>query len=133
MDLRRDLLLFDQEDRVIKEAEAEYSDGNQQKEELELQKDMSDQLLQELVQESEKATEGSTQKEGAAYSQENPVQLGIFKNLEGNRYPNNGRTPMKRGRKSLKVLREADDKVREQQKIYQLFKKGKGKGLPSES
>ena len=133
MDLRRDLQLFDQEDGSTKEAESEIHDGEQQKDKLELQKDLSDQLLRELVEEPETAKEGITQKEGAESAQENPVQLGIFKNLEGNRHPNYGKTPMKRGRKSLKVLREADGKVREQQKINQLFKKGKGKCLPAES
>ena len=133
MDLRRDLQLFDQEDGSTKEVEAENLDVEQQKNELEFQKDLSDQLLQELVEEPKTTIEGSIQKEGTELIQENPVQLGIFKNLEGNRHPNYGRTPMKRGRKSLKVLREADGKVREKQKINQLFNKGKGKCLPTES
>lgn len=59
-------------------------------------------------------------------------QLGISMNWEGNKVPNCGKTSMKRGRKSLKELREADGKAWEQLKISYLFKKGKGKSLPME-
>ena len=76
--------------------------------------------------------EGSSKKETTEYAQENLVQLGILQNLEGNKFPYCGRIPTKRGRKSLKEVREADGNVREQQKIRHLFNKGKGKCLPME-
>ena len=63
---------------------------------------------------------------------ENLDQLGISMHWEGNKVPNCGKTSVKRGRKSLKELREADGKAREQLKISYLFNKGKGKSLPME-
>lgn len=73
MDLRRDLQLFDQEDRTTKEAESENQNEEQQKTKLEFQKDLSDQLLRELVKEAETVKEGSSQKEVAELVQENPA------------------------------------------------------------
>lgn len=65
----------------------------------------------ELAIDAETDKEGSSKKETIEYAQENLVQLGIVKNLEGNRFPNYGRMPTKRGRKSLKEFREVDGKV----------------------
>ena len=53
-------------------------------------------------------------------------------NQEGIRTPNYGSLKVKRGRKSLKELREADGQAKEQQKISDIFNVGKGKVLPKE-
>jgi hypothetical protein len=51
-------------------------------------------------------------------------------NREGLNSPKYGRAKAKRGRKSLKELREVDRQEKEQQKINQLLNTGKGKFLP---
>ena len=53
-------------------------------------------------------------------------------NQERVKSPNFGRAKPKRGRKSLKELREVDGQAYEQQKISKLFNVGKGKILPKE-
>ena len=54
-------------------------------------------------------------------------------NQEGLSSPKYGRVKGKRGRKSLKELREVDGLSKEQQKIDQLLNNGKGKCLPKDS
>lgn len=58
--------------------------------------------------------------------------LGIQRNQDSLSSPIFGKIKGKRGRRSLKDLREAEGLSREQQKIDQLFKVGKGKCLPKE-
>ena len=53
-------------------------------------------------------------------------------NQEGLKTPICGRTKQKRGRKSLKELREAAGQVKDQTKISELLNNGKGKFLPKE-
>ena len=59
-----------------------------------------------------------------------PQHLGIYMNREGLSSPKYGRAKGKRGRRSLKELREADGHCREQQKIDNLLNIGKWKYLP---
>ena len=59
-------------------------------------------------------------------------QLGICMTQEGPKFPCYGKTKGKRGRKSLKELRETESLNKEQQKIDQLFHNGKGKHLPAQ-
>lgn len=58
--------------------------------------------------------------------------LGIQRNQDSLSSPIFGKIKGKRGRRSLKDLREAEGLSREQQKIDHLFKVGKGKCLPKE-
>ena len=51
-------------------------------------------------------------------------------NQEGIRNPRYGKSKVKRGRKSLKELREVEGQAKEQQKISEMFNIGKGKVLP---
>jgi hypothetical protein len=51
-------------------------------------------------------------------------------NQEGLTTPNYGKPKGKRGRRSLKDLREAEGLAREQRKIDELLNMGKGKDLP---
>ena len=59
--------------------------------------------------------------------------LGIQMNQEGLSSPRFGKYKRKRGKKSLKELREADGLCREQIKIDDLLHNGKGKFLPKAS
>lgn len=60
------------------------------------------------------------------------VELGIQKNQVGLCSPNFGKVKGKRGRRSLKDLREFEGLYREQKKIDQLLNIGKGKSLPKQ-
>ena len=51
-------------------------------------------------------------------------------NQEGIKAPRYGKLKVKRGRKSLKELREVDRQPKEQQKVTQIFNTGKEKVLP---
>ena len=53
-------------------------------------------------------------------------------NQEGLTTPICGKTKQKRGRKSLKELREAAGQVKDQTKISDILYNGKGKFLPKE-
>ena len=57
-------------------------------------------------------------------------EFGILMNQEGLTSPRYGKLKRKRGRKSLKELRESEGLAREQKKIDELLKMGKGKCLP---
>jgi hypothetical protein len=57
-------------------------------------------------------------------------ELGIAMNQEGLTTPNYGKPKAKRGRRSLKDLRETEGLAREQRKIDELLNMGKGKDLP---
>jgi hypothetical protein len=59
-------------------------------------------------------------------------QLGICMSQEGPKHPCCGKAKGKRGRKSLKELRETESLKKDQQKIDQLFHNGKGKHLPAQ-
>ena len=67
-----------------------------------------------------------TQQDLGIYHQE----FGILMNQEGLTSPIYGKLKRKRGRKSLKELRESEGLAREQKKIDELLKTGKGKFLP---
>ena len=59
-----------------------------------------------------------------------PKELGLLMNQEGKISPITGKPKGKRGRKSLKELRESKGLAREQRKIDELLNLGKGKCLP---
>ena len=65
-------------------------------------------------------------------AEDNIGQLGICMSQEGPKFPCFGKTKGKRGRKSLKELRESESLNKDQQKIDQLFYNGKGKHLPAQ-
>ena len=67
-----------------------------------------------------------------ALNEGNIDKLGIAINQEWLKTPICGRTKQKRGRKSLKELREAAGQVKDQTKISELLNNGKGKFLPKE-
>ena len=54
-------------------------------------------------------------------------------NQEGIKNPRYGKSKVKRGKKSLKELREAKGQAKEQQKISEMFHTGKGKVLLKEA
>ena len=130
-DLKKDLQSFERE-----------ADPNSQSEIAQIveeptDKDLafSDQLLSEIGNEDDGKDPhkvDSSRISTVQCASENLDQLGISMHWEGNKVPNCGKTSVKRGRKSLKELREADGKAREQLKISYLFNKGKGKSLPME-
>ena len=64
-------------------------------------------------------------------SENNIDQLGICMSQEGPKHPCCGKIRGKRGRKSLKELRESESLNKDQQKIDHLFHNGKGKYLPT--
>ena len=86
-------------------------------------------ICQELEMEDIDRTEDgniSTTQELDIFQQE----LGIEMNQEGLTSPKYGKPKRKRGRKSLKDLREIEGLAREQRKIDELLNIGKGKCLP---
>jgi hypothetical protein len=87
-----------------------------------------DQIIRELEVDE---AEGKVSEE-VFTAQNNMEYLGIQMNQEGLSSPKYGRVKGKRGRKSLKELREAAGLSREQQKIDHLLNNGKGKSLPRE-
>lgn len=56
--------------------------------------------------------------------------MGIAANEDGHNHPKCGKFKGRRGRKSLKELREVAGQAREQKKINDILKAGKGKSLP---
>ena len=68
----------------------------------------------------------STAQELGIFQQE----LGIEMNQEGLTSPKYGKPKGKRGRRSLKNLREVEGLAREQRKIDEILNIGKGKCLP---
>ena len=93
--------------------------------------DLSDRIIQEL-EEEERDCMADGQTDNNFYIKNNTEQLGISMNQEGIKVPKYGKVKSKRGRKSLKELREVDGKAKEQQKISEMFNIGKGKILPKE-
>ena len=84
--------------------------------------------------ENEEVDKQSNCKISLVHSLRNDSQhLGIQMNQEGLSSPKYGRSKGKRGRKSLKELREAIGQCRDQQKIDELLNIGKGKCLPKAS
>ncbi len=67
--------------------------------------------MQELVNEDKDDTKGK-QSDTALNACENMDQLGILMNQEGINSPNYGKGKAKRGRKSLKELKEADGRLK---------------------
>ena len=65
-------------------------------------------------------------------AENNIDQLGICMSQEGPKRPCCGKIKGKRGRKSLKEIREAESHNKDQQKIDHLFHNGKGKHLPTQ-
>ena len=89
---------------------------------------IGNQICTELeLEESDKTEEGFvlTEQELGIFQQE----LGIQMNQQGLTYPNYGKPKGKRGRRSLKELRETEGLAREQRKIDELLNMGKGKCL----
>ena len=60
-------------------------------------------------------------------------KFGIYMNKEGLASPIYGKPKGKRGRRSLKELRESEGLARDQKKIDELLNTGKGKCLPKAS
>ena len=132
-DLRRDILALEgnntfRSDTVYPE---EYSKQYLEGEEFSKQQRVSEFIMQEVIDE-EGNDQGWCQADTDINVSFGKEQLGLARNQEGFKYPNFGQKKSKRGRKSLKELRELDGKAREQQKINQIFNAGKGKGLPRE-
>ena len=144
-DLRKDLLKIENEDNNQRQSQIKEQDEQQKQKEkddsntsiveadlgLDIHSSIYSQFLKELAQEEKNGSPES--KIGVAKKIEaNLEQLGIQMNQEGITSPICGRMRGKRGRKSLKELREADGHNKEQQKIDQIFNIGKGKCLPKE-
>ena len=139
-DLQRDLIKIQLEDRARKpenqneEKLCDIQEGKQtkkgEKENETLEKDsLGHKICQELeMEEFERSEEGicPTGHELGILQQE----LGIAMNQEGLTTPNYGKPKAKRGRRSLKDLRETEGLAREQRKIDELLNMGKGKDLP---
>ena len=96
---------------------------------VEEQINIAEQILQEFKDEERSHYEGG-QNDVINNAKDNIEQLGILMNQEGIKAPRYGKTKVKRGRKSLKELKEVDGQAKEQQKISQIFNSGKGKILP---
>lgn len=65
-------------------------------------------------------------------AKDNIDSLGLACNLEGIKFPRRGKQNKKRGRKMLVELRTTIGKTKNQKKIYEILKAGKGKHLPTE-
>ena len=144
-DLRKDLLKIENEDNNLRQSQIKEQDEQQKQKEkddsntsivgadagLDIHSSMYSQFLKELAQEEKNGSPES--KIGAAKKVEaNLDQLGIQMNQEGIKSTICGKMKDKRGRKSLKELREVDGHNKKQQKIDQIFNIGKGKCLPKE-
>ena len=141
-DLRRDLISIEAEDKARRLDQSidkkvanlghrsDSTMGNGVEEDS--QAEIIDKIINELEAEN---TEGkSNHKNKNDFRPEQATEtLGIQQNQDSLSSPNFGKSKGKRGRKSLKDLREAEGLSREQQKIDQLFNAGKGKFLPKET
>ena len=142
-DLRRDILRIEKEDNLLKQDKqiGNKADISQETDitimgdlKVAEQKDMDlndlrDKICSELEDgEFEKIEDynSPTEQNLEIYHQE----FGILMNQEGLSSPIYGKLKRKRGRKSLKELRESEGLAREQKKIDELLKMGKGKCLP---
>ena len=142
-DLRRDIIKIEVEDEMWRQSciqrkrLREGQDWNitdmdqthnssQRKEDLEV---LAGKVYKELEKEelNDSRQSSSMSPQGQITIQQN---LGIQENQEGISSPRYGRVKGKRGRKSLKELREVEGLCKEQIKIDNLFNIGKGKGLP---
>ena len=101
--------------------------------ELETEEDqqISKLLITEIIAEEQQEGEVSSIVE-KILDEQNLDKLGIAMNQEGLITPICGKTKQKRGRKSLKELREAAGQVKDQIKIVDILNNGKGKCLPKE-
>ena len=115
-DLRRDILKIQREDTVSA---------------LSNQSDLAKQIFSEFGTEYQEHAL-SDKVEIVQTTEIHLEQLGIYMSQEGSKSPNCGRIKGKRGRKSLKELREAEGLSKEHQKIDQIFYNGKGKDLPDQ-
>ena len=145
-DRRRDILKIEMEDNLLQQYE---NYGNKSKVNQEMNRirignltelnhvDLDkDDIRSKVFNELEKEEFGKTRdiKSPSAHSPIDYQQdLDLHMNQEGLSYPKYDRSKGKRGRKSLKELREADGQCREQQKIDNLLNIGKGKCLPRTS
>lgn len=145
-DLRKDLLNIENEDKNntlpmmsengIDIEQGEKAMGKERKRnsdpEMVNQSGLINQILRELENEDTKG-EDSIILNAAQNAHNNMEQLGIQMNQEGLNSPKCRKVKVKRGRKSLKELREVDGHNREQQKIDQLFKNRMGKCLSKDT
>lgn len=129
-DLKRDFLIIEGEDKnskslkIIKDVPI-IAQGNDPEESglkklpltddrlIEDQVMLAEHILQELENEDKDQKEGK-QSKITLNAQENIEQLGIQMNQEGINSPKCGKVKAKRGRKSLKELREADGQAKDQ-------------------
>lgn len=138
-DLRRDLISIEAKDKANRQridrkvpAQGNRVDNSTKNGEVEdLQADIINKIIKELELEN---TEGKITQQ---YNKDSRLEkatkyLGIQQNQESLSSPNFGKSKGRRGRRSLKDLREAEGLSSEQQKIDQLFNIGKGKCLPKE-
>ena len=114
------------------------ADGNKGNEEIkctqtgtEEDQQISKLLITEIISEDQQEGEVSSIAE-KVLDEQNLDKLGIAMNQEGLTTPICGKTKQKRGRKSLKELREAAGQVKDQTKISDILYNGKGKFLPKE-
>ena len=92
---------------------------------------ISNLLVKEIISEANQV--GKESKIAAKVVKEQCLEkIGIAENQEGQKTPMCGKTKQKRGRKSLKELRESARQEKEQAKIFDLLNNGKGKCLPKE-
>ena len=85
------------------------------------------------IENEEFGKKGDTEISPGYDMEENQQELGLYMNQEGLSSPIFGKIKGKRGRKTLKELREIEGLSREQRKIDELLKMGKGKCLPKAS
>ena len=111
-DLRRDLLSFEEESKTNKDIVTDDKSYEAEDRATMEHQCITSQILQELDND-EKEDEGNNKSETIKSAQENLEYLGIIRNQEGVKSPNYGKMKPKRGRKSLKELREADGKAQE--------------------
>ena len=142
-DLRKDILIIEMEDRLRKQdaqigsktktcqgkdrPSKEKPSGSEQNNPE--RDDLEDKICKELeAEEFENIDDWTTPTvhDLDVYQQE----LGLYMNQEGLTSPNFGKPKSKRGRKSLKEIREIEGLARDQRKIDELLNTGKGKSLP---
>ena len=140
-DLQRDMIKIQMEDNERKQDNQQKKKSKVNQENIQtntgerenkgLEEDyLGIKICRELeIEEFERSEEGntSTAQELGIVQQE----LGIEMNQEGLSSPIYGKPKRKRGRSSLKNLREVEGLAREQRKIDEILNIGKGKRLPS--
>lgn len=146
-DLRRDILLIEEEDQpkhtpqnLSKKTSSDQNKGAELVEDgkvvnfsIKIDRSIFTERILEGLGKEDKEEPGEMQHQSPDGDLPNINKLGIIMNREGIKNPKYDRTKAKRGRKSHKVLKEANGQAKEQQKIGQLLNSGKGKCLPKAS